>query len=156
MSHYADPTSSDFAPTPRPICGSKDGQPTVEDPRQVDCQACRGRMAAHLAVTLGLDVETDYDQREVCPHGEDDECSCPPEPTKYYGWDEKFYAGRRYFDLSFEVAREVAQGVGGEGTQTTPGTLRSVQREFSSEGEAALHYLRVLRDRLNIVLGDKS
>lgn len=156
MSHYADPTSGDFAPTHRPICGSNDGRTTVEDPRQVDCEACRGRLAAHLAVTLGLDVDADYDQREVCAHGEDEACSCPPEPTKYYAWEETFSAARRHYDLSYEVAREVALQVGGEGVETTPSRLRSVKKDFASEGEASLHYLRVLRARIDAVLGGKS
>jgi len=113
-------------------------------------------MAAHLAMTLGLDVEADYDQREVCPHGDDDECSCPLEPTKYYAWEETFAVSRPHYDLSFEIGREVALQVGGEGTEQGPSRLRSVKKDFVSEGEAALHYLRVLRDRLNVVLGDKS
>lgn len=155
MSHYIDPTSSDFAPSPRAICGQSG--PLTEDPRQVDCEACRGRMAAHLAVTLGLEVEADYDQREVCPHGEDDECTCPPEPTKFYAWEEGFSTHRRgHYDLSFEVAREVGMAVGGQGTEITPSRLRSAKKDFASEGEAALHYLRVLRDRINVVLGDKA
>lgn len=155
MTHYTDPTSSDFSSAPRAICGAQDG-PLVEDPRQVDCDVCRGRVAAHLAVTLGLEVDADYDQREVCTHGEDEACACPPEPTKYYAWEEGFSVTRRHYDQSFEVARELAHQVGGEGVEKTASRLRSVKKDFASEGEASLHYLRVLRARIDAVLGSKS
>ena len=150
MTHFENPLAEQYGTA---MCSAAGQVKTVFDVTQVDCQDCRSEVSAFVAVALGIQIDEDYDQSQLCAH--DDDCSCPPVKKTYSVRDLHMIGDRRTGpdQASHEVFRSVVAGL--EGRKLFDFKVPAVKREFDSPREAGHHYLKTLLDHLDAILGDK-
>lgn len=127
------------------VCGIQPLSYT-RDPRKTTCPECHAAMAEVMAMALGLEFEEDYTMG-----GSDELSDDLPAKVIEYRWVDRS-ASR---DCE-EFYNDISHPMVGTDVEIFRDGMQSSKTDFESKGQASLHFLRFLRDRLNAVLGENG